>query len=88
MSPEEAARGARCAAKAAELERLHGELAEAERCRLEETHALETLRLAVRAEVTALAGVLSSEEVDGVQLAAHVATSKIAAPPPPPVQAA
>ena len=76
MSPEDAARAARCAAKAAEVERLHAELAESERVRLQETVALEETRLRVQQEVTALAGALSSEEHEGLSMAAHVSASR------------
>ena len=76
VSPEDAARAARCAAKAAEVERLHVELAAAERERLAELAALEADRLALRAEVAALAALLGSEGCEGVELAANVTTSK------------
>lgn len=77
LAPEAAARAARCAAKQAELERLHGELAAAERERAEEAGALEEARHAVKAQVAALAALLASEACEGVELAAQVATSKL-----------
>lgn len=55
LAPAEAARGARCAAKAAELDALHGALAEAERARLQETSLLEAKRAEVTAATAALA---------------------------------
>lgn len=77
MSPEDAARAARCAAKSAEVERLHAELAESERVRLVETRALEETRLRVQQEVTALQSAMSTEEHEGLHMAAHVATQRV-----------
>jgi len=55
LAPAEAARSARCAAKAAELDALGAALAEAERARLSETAALEAKRAEVTAAAVALA---------------------------------
>ena len=70
LAPADAARGARCAAKAAELDALHAALAEAEASRLTETSLLE----AKRAELTAAAVALAPlAEANGeLHMAAYV----------------